>query len=137
MRWVHDGLPFLIATAGLDGYYKRVNAAFERILGWSERESLSRPFMEFIHPEDRASADEAFERLATGKTVAGFVDRNLRKDGTYRWIEWMVIPVLDRNIAFGIGQDITERLRVEEALQESEPGQGTCVRAILPIVEQD
>jgi len=49
----------------------------------------------------------------------------------------MVIPVLDRNIAFGIGQDITERLRVEEALQESEPGQGTCVRAILPIVEQD
>jgi len=51
-RQINDSLPVLVATAGSDGYYTRVNAAFEQILGWSEEESLSRPFMEFIHPDD-------------------------------------------------------------------------------------
>ena len=53
---IDANLPVLVATAGFDGYYKRVNAAFERLLGWSEQESLSRRFFEFIHPDDRESA---------------------------------------------------------------------------------
>ena len=117
---INNRLPVLVATAGLDGYYKEVNAAFERILGWSEQESLSRPFLEFIHPEDRAAAVETFARLKSGDPAINFLDRNICKDGSHRWINWTVIPVPDRDIVFGIGQDITEKKQVEDELRRSE-----------------
>ncbi len=127
-QWqIHDHLPLLIATASLDGYYKEVNAAFERILGWSEQESLARPFLDFIHPDDRAAAVEALGQLRAGNPAINFLDRNVCKDGSHRWISWNVIPVPDRDIVFGIGQDLTqqklaedERNRAEAALRESE-----------------
>ncbi len=117
---IDDNLPVLVATAGLDGYYKNVNAAFERILGWSEQESLSRPFMEFIHPDDRAAAELAFERLRSGESAFDFLDRNVCKDGSYRWINWNVIYLVDRDVVFGIGQDITERKRAEDERERAE-----------------
>jgi len=126
-RQINNSLPVLVATAGLDGYYKEVNAAFERILGWSEQESLSRPFLEFIHPEDRAVAVKTFARLQAGTPAVNFLDRKICKDGSHRWISWIVISVPGRDIMFGIGQDITEQQLVEndrqravEALKESE-----------------
>lgn len=114
---INDSLPVLVATAGLDGYYKEVNAAFEKILGWSEQESLSRPFMEFIHPDDRAVAMETFSRLRSGEPVTVFLDRNICKDGSHRWINWTVIRLVDRDIVFGIGQDITEKKLADEDLR--------------------
>ena len=41
--------------AGFDGYYKRVNPAFEQTLGYPSEELLSRPFLDFIHPDDHES----------------------------------------------------------------------------------
>ena len=126
-RPIYNSLPVLVATAGLDGYYREVNAAFERILGWSEQELLSRPFLQFIHPEDRAMAVETFGRLKTGEPAINFLDRNICKDGSYRWLNWIVIPVPDRDIVFGIGQDMTEsmlaendRRRAQERISQSE-----------------
>jgi PAS domain S-box-containing protein len=119
-RQINSSLPVLVATAGRDGYYKEVNAAFERILGWSEEESLSRPFLEFIHPEDRTRVMLEFERLRSGSPVTDFVDRNICKDGSHRWIRWDVIPVPGRDIVFGIGEDITEQRRAEDKLRASE-----------------
>jgi len=126
-RRIADGLPVLVATARLDGYYQEVNAAFERILGWTESESLSRPFAEFIHPDDREAAMESFARLKSGEPAIDFQDRHVCKDGSYRWINWTVIPLPDRGIVYGIGQDFTERKqaeddreRAEEAVRQSE-----------------
>lgn len=119
-RQIKNSLPVLVATAGLDGYYRKVNAAFEQILGWSEQESLSRPFIEFIVPEDRTLAAKALAGMRSGEPAINVVDRNICKDGSYRWINWVVIPVPGRDVVFGIGQDITEQRRIELMLRESE-----------------
>lgn len=117
---INDSLPVLVATAGLDGFYREVNAAFERMLGWSEQESLSRPFVEFIHPDDRAEAVETFARLKSGDTVIDFLDRHICKDGSHRWIRWTVIPVPGRDIVYGFGHDITEKKQAEDDRQRAE-----------------
>jgi PAS domain S-box-containing protein len=114
---IENCLPVLIATAGYDGYYKQVNPAFERILGWSQQESLSRPFLEFIHPDDRGSASAVFDHFKSGHQISNLIDRNLCKDGSYRWIHWTVIPVPNREIVYGIGEDVTEQKQAGEALR--------------------
>jgi len=110
----------LICVAGFDGYYKWVNPAFERILGWTEEESLSRPFMEFIHPDDRPAAEEHMRKLAAGAEVVCFEDRDLCKDGSVRWLSWAVVPIKEEGVVYGVGRDITEQKRAEEALRISE-----------------
>jgi len=115
---VFNAAPVLMAVAGLDGYYKRVNPAFERILGHTEQESLSKPFFEFIHPDDREAAGVELAKLASGESVVNFEDRNVCKDGSYRWIRWTVIPVPEEGLVFGFGVDITRRKLVEHALLE-------------------
>ena len=120
LQSVLDAAPVLVAVAGLDGYYKYVNQAFERILGYSREESLSRPFLEFIHPEDREAARTTFAKLASGEAVVQFEDRNVCKDGSSRWINWTVVPQMDEGLVYGIGHDVTLRKRAENDLRDEQ-----------------
>jgi len=104
----------LLAVAGLDGYFKRVNPAFERTFGYSTEELLARPFMELIHPEDLERSSKTMEVLGHGQEVTQFENRNMRSDGSVRWIEWSSRPVTDEGIVYSIGRDVTESRRAAE-----------------------
>ncbi len=108
--------PVLVCTAGLDGYYRQVNSAFQRVLGYNEEELFSRPFFEFIHPDDHAAALARMESLTAGEVLLNFEDRNVCKDGSIRWLSWTVVPIPDRGILYGIGHDVTDRKKAEQAL---------------------
>jgi PAS domain-containing protein len=56
----------LLCLVGTDGYFKQVNPAFERTLGWADAELLARPFIDFVHPDERAVTQEAFRALLAG-----------------------------------------------------------------------
>src|ERR1041384_839792 len=43
----------LLAVAGFDGYFKRVSPSCERMLGYTEKELMSKPYLDFVHPDDR------------------------------------------------------------------------------------
>ena len=74
----------LFCIAGLDGYFKKVNPSFGRTLGYTSEELLSRPFLDFVHPDDRERAQTELARLAGGRDAVHIEIRFQRKDGTCR-----------------------------------------------------
>lgn len=108
----------LMCICGSDGYFKRVNPAFQRILGYSEEELLSVPLLDFMHPEDRARTVSNLRRLARGEMTAGSENRYRCRDGSYRWFAWNSTPGPDGAI-YAIGRDVTEQKRVNDELRRA------------------
>lgn len=108
----------LICTAGMDGFFKYVNPAWVRCLGYTEEELLSRPFTEFVHPEDRASTNLEAASLATGRSTLDFENRYLCKDGSIRHLSWVVTPFPDEQMLYCIARDVTARKQAEAKIQE-------------------
>jgi len=113
--------PDLIVVAGFDGYYKRVNPAFEASIGYTEQEALSRPYVEFVHPADRERTLARAKELREGGEMAdSFENRYVCKDGSHRSIEWTAVPVLKEELTYAVGRDVTERRQAETDLREAE-----------------
>lgn len=103
----------LMCIAGLDGYFRRVNPSWTRVLGWSEEELLARPVHEIMHPEDRERTLAARAGLARGVPVRGLENRYRCKDGSYRWLSWQSITEPGQSLVFGVARDITEQRQLE------------------------
>ena len=106
----------LLCIADTDGYFRRLNPAWEMILGWRIDELEGKKFLDLVHPEDMPTTLKAMEDLRTGKEIVNFVNRFRCKDGVYRWIEWRSFPY-GENLLYAAARDITERKQVEQALQ--------------------
>ena len=76
----------LVCVTGQDGFFKRVNPAFERILGFTSAEMLAQPAHKFIHPDDLERSAEAYQLLADGHPLRDFENRYQHKEGGYRRI---------------------------------------------------
>ncbi|MDB4938148.1 MAG: Sensory box histidine kinase/response regulator [Labilithrix sp.] len=109
-----------LCVAGLDdGYLKRVNASWTRTLGWTAEELLSRPSVEFVHPEDRALTLGGRRTLQMGSDMGPLVNRYLHKDGSFRWFEWRSVAHVDRGLVYAAARDITEQKLAEERLLQA------------------
>jgi PAS domain S-box-containing protein len=106
----------MLCIAGFDGYFKRVNPAWQRILGWTETELKSRPWIEFVHPDDRAATLAESAKVNDGGESLMFENRYLHKDGTWRWLVWTAAPRPAAQIAYAAARDITERKEADETL---------------------
>jgi PAS domain S-box-containing protein len=105
--------------AGFDGYFKRVNPAWTRTLGWSEQELLSKPSIDFVHPDDREMTLAGRLRLREGQALGHLVNRYLCKDGSYRWFEWRSVAEPQRGLVFASARDVTPQKLAEEQLREA------------------
>ncbi|MBI3402454.1 MAG: PAS domain S-box protein [Acidobacteria bacterium] len=99
----------LLCVAGFDGYFKRLNPAWERVLGYTSDELLARPYLEFVHPDDRAQTTTEADKLSGGGQVLAFENRYRAKDGAYRWLEWAAVPYPSEQTIYAAARDITER----------------------------
>lgn len=108
----------LLYLAGLDGYFKRLNPAFTHTLGYTIEELLSKPYIEFVHPDDRELELAELEKLK--QSINSYCEnRYLCKDGSYKWIAWSTVPFLDEGLLYAVGRDITERKQIEAQIQAS------------------
>ena len=88
-----------------------MNSNFSRVLGYSDKELLSRPFMEFVHPEDRDQTLNVMSQLQLGQPVVQFQNRYSAADGTWRCFEWTAKSVPKDHIIFAVARDVTDRMR--------------------------
>ena len=106
----------LLCVANTAGYFVRLNPAFEKILGYTTDELMAKPFIEFVHPDDRDVTKEALAKLGLQKKLFDFTNRYRCKDGTYRWFEWRAVP--SGSLIYAVARDVTDRLRTVEELAE-------------------
>jgi PAS domain S-box-containing protein len=107
----------LIAVADFKGHFTRVNPAAERVLGYTEEELLARPYLEFVHPDDRERTAALAAAIAEAKAPVSSENRYVRKDGSVRVLEWTSTPVAEEAVMYAVGRDVTERRRAETELQ--------------------
>jgi len=101
--------------------FTKINPAFTRVLGYSEKELLSQSFLEFIHPEDKEPTQNVIdEQLQRGEKVLSFINRYRCKDGSYVWLDWNSVPIPEEGILYAVARDITEKKKYEEEMTQSE-----------------
>ena len=107
----------MLCIAGTDGFFKRINPAFARILGYSHDELVSRPFVEFVHPEDVESTILEIRRLDTGLPTVMFENRYLDHYGGVRWIQWNATAPNADGLIYAVARDITSSKKAADDLR--------------------
>lgn len=110
----------LLCVADLRGYFVKVNPAFGRVLGHPVGDLLHHPFLHYVHPDDHPATLDAMDRLNRGEKVVAFRNRYLTTGGEYRWLEWTARTVPAERLVFAVARDVTERLRLQQRLQQRE-----------------
>jgi PAS domain S-box-containing protein len=110
----------MMCIAGFDGYFKKLNPAWEKTLGWTTTELTSKPYQEFMHPDDRERTARLIKSLKKGDNILKFDNRYLCNDGSYKWLSWNAYILSEEELVFGVARDATELKENEEALKESE-----------------
>ena len=106
----------LLCVAGNDGYFKRVNPMWEKVLGFPAAELLSKPYFDFIHPEDLQKTRAAAE-AASSTGVESFENRYRTRQGGYRWLNWNARPDARRGLVYAAARDVTESIGARETLE--------------------
>ena len=107
----------MLCIGGFDGYFKLVNPAWERVLGYTKEELTSRPWLDFVHPDDRDATIHEGENLSIGVSVIRFHNRYRASDGSYRWLSWMAAPYPEKQLIYAVARDITPTKQTEEELK--------------------
>ena len=106
----------MLCVADMEGHFLRVSPAFEKTLGWTTEELLSKPFLEFVHPDDRDGTLQALADLGDGERIMDFENRYRHQDGSFRWFQWRAVP--HREVVYAMARDVTEaRQQAQERLQ--------------------
>lgn len=106
----------MLCFAGFDGYFKRLNPAWEKTLGYTIEELMSKPHIEFVHPDDREATLRQAAAVAAGASAVSFENRYRCSDGSYKWLLWNSVPMIEQQIIYAVARDLTERKRAEAQL---------------------
>lgn len=109
----------MLCIAGFDGHFKTLNPSWSRTLGWTTEELVAKPWLEFVHPDDKVQTENARSTIVDGQEVYQFENRYICKDGTTRWLSWNSFPYPDRKIMFGVARDVTELKQAQNELKHS------------------
>lgn len=99
-----------------NGYFLRLNPAFENILGYSIAELQAEPFINFVHPDDVEATLNCMRSMDKNRIIS-FENRYRCKDGSYKWLLWTSTPFDEQHLSYATARDITDRKRTEAELK--------------------
>ena len=108
----------LLCIAGVDGYFKKLNPAFEKVLGFTQKELLAKPFLDFIHPDDLQVTLDEVKKLSEGIPTIHFRNRYLCKNGSYKVLDWTSAPDPETGMLYAAAKDITEEIKKNEEINK-------------------
>ena len=106
----------LFSIASTDGFFKRLSASVKDVLGYTVDEALKIPYMDLLHPDDRAGAANTIKRQTEGGGLIDlFVGRMRHKDGSWRVLSWR--STARGNLLFATARDVTAEVNAAEELR--------------------
>jgi PAS domain S-box-containing protein len=108
----------LLCIATFDGYFKRLNGSWQQVLGYPPEHLLASPYLDFVHPDDRAGTLAQAVNVAAGATLLHFENRYRAADGSYRWLAWTAVPYVNEESIYCVARDITEHKESAERLAQ-------------------
>jgi PAS domain S-box-containing protein len=109
----------MLSIANMQGQFTRLNPAFSETLGFTLEELMARPFVDFVHPDDRAATLQEVEKLSQGEVTIDFENRYQCKGGSWKWLSWKAHPFPEEGLIYATARDITARKLAEEKLREA------------------
>lgn len=125
----------LFCIAATDGTFKRINSAFTETLGYSKRFLLSKPFVEFVHPDDVAATLAELEKLAQGAVTVNFENRYRCKDKSYKWLSWTCRPDAETGLLYATARDLTAYKENKRSFPANEKKRHSAAEALRLISE--
>ena len=107
----------LLCIVDFHGYFKRLNPSWPRTLGYTPEELRATPFIEFVHPDDRESTLREYARVNAGAHAIHFENRYRCRDGSYRWLSWTAVPLLEDELIYAVARDVTDKKIADEQLE--------------------
>ncbi|NND98499.1 MAG: protein kinase [Pirellulaceae bacterium] len=102
-----DLSPDLFCIADLNGFFRRINSNFKRILGFDNDELLSKPFLNYVHPDDVEATLAQMAHLSAGKPVIRFRNRYRTVHGHYIMLEWTAKAIPEDQLIFAVARDVS------------------------------
>jgi PAS domain S-box-containing protein len=109
----------MMCVAGFDGYFKLLNPAWTKTLGWSSEELMSKPRIDYVHPDDIDNTQNVNSEIIDGEEVYKFENRYRCKNGDYKWLSWSSYPSPGEEIMFGVARDVTASKAAEEEMAKT------------------
>lgn len=104
----------LLCIAGFDGYFKKINPAVAKVLGYTEEELMAKPINDFVYQEDKNKTNDSRDFVRDGKRLLNFENRYQTKSGEIVWLSWTSIPDVEAKLVFAVAKNITLKKEAEE-----------------------
>ena len=104
----------LLCIATFEGYFKRINPAVSKVLGFSEKELFSKKVMDFVHPDDRENTIRHRQGIINGGTIINYENKYVTKSGEIVWLSWTSLPDNNSECIFAVAKVVTSKKKLEE-----------------------
>jgi PAS domain S-box-containing protein len=126
----------MLCIADFDGFFTRVNPAFERVLGHTREELTRAPFMSFVHPDDREMTLAEFGAILSGGESVEFENRYRCGDGSYRWLQWASTTDREVGLIYAVARDVTDA-KLAEAEMRTLLDEQAALRRVATLVARE
>ncbi|MCK0196230.1 response regulator [Ancylobacter sp. 6x-1] len=106
----------LFSVIGFDGRLRRLNPAWQQMLGYDADRLVGSSISLLIHPDDRDGLENAVRQLSAGRKVDRLETRLRHLDGSWRWISWTAAP--EGDAFYAVGRDVTSEKQASASLAE-------------------